>query len=131
MPKLAKAKEADEASVEEGQEQAVSSVLSTAEESANSNTAAETSDETEITEGESTDEDAGENPETAPPENGIVVEEPVYAVPAKEKTVKVALVCDHSCFIGGVGYHFHKGETVSVPEPVKDILKNAGLLAAL
>lgn len=127
MPKLAKAKEADEASVEEGQEQAVSSVLATAEESTNSDTAAtETSDETE-----STDEIAGENPETAPPENGIVVEEPVYAVPAKEKTVKVALACDHSCFIGGVSYHFRKGETVSVPEPVKDILKNAGLLAAL
>ena len=132
MAKLAKIKDADaeEENVEQGQEEAVSSVLATAEESASSDNATEESGETNNTEGESTD-DAGENPETAPPENGIVVEEPVYAAPAKEKTVKVATVCDHSCFIGGTCYHFRKGEVTSVPEPIKDILKNAGLLAAL
>lgn len=130
MAKLAKIKDAEEENVEEGQEEAVSSVLGSAEESVTNDNATTTGDETESAEGESTD-DAGENPETAPPENGIVVEEPVYAVPAKEKTVKVALVCDHTCYIGGTCYHFRKGETTSVPEPIKDILKNAGLLAAL
>lgn len=130
MAKLAKIKDAEEENVEEGQEEAVSSVLGSAEESVTKDNATTTGDETESAESESTD-DAGENPETAPPENGIVVEEPVYVVPAKEKTVKVALVCDHTCYIGGVCYHFRKGETTSVPEPIKDILKNAGLLVAL
>lgn len=78
--------------------------------------------------------DAGENPETAPPakvEPVITVSAPAKKTPTKATTVKVATVCDHSCFIGGVPYHFKKGVPTSVPEPVKSILRNAGLLMAL
>ena len=82
---------------------------------------------------EEDDGDAGENPETAPPEKTepvITVSAP-QKVPPKPTTVKVATVCDHSCYIGGVPYHFKKGVPTPVPQPVKDILRNAGLLMAL
>lgn len=62
---------------------------------------------------------------------GVTITAPETKVSTKATTVKVATVCDHSCHIGGIPYHFVKGVPTSVPEPVKQILKNAGLLAAL
>lgn len=97
---------------------------------------AEHSEDADPSADESEDEkdeaDAGENPETAPPrkDDVVVITPPPAAVP-KPTTVKVATVCDHSCHIGGVPYHFKKGVITPVPEPVKEILRNAGLLAAL
>lgn len=79
------------------------------------------------------DEDTafGENPETAPPENENVVISAPKEVKTKDTNVKVAVMADHSCHIGGVPYHFEKGVPVYVPRPVKEILKNAGLLLPL
>lgn len=62
---------------------------------------------------------------------GVTIAPPKNPTPTKATTVKVATVCDHSCYIGGKPYHFKKGVPTNVPEPVKQILKNAGLLAAL
>ena len=62
---------------------------------------------------------------------GVTIVPPKNPTPTKATTVKVATVCDHSCYIGGKPYHFKKGVPTNVPEPVKQILKNAGLLAAL
>lgn len=56
---------------------------------------------------------------------------PEVVVPTKETRVKVATTCNHSCHIGGEAYHFVAGVTTYVPRPVKDILKRAGLLAAI
>lgn len=47
------------------------------------------------------------------------------------KNVKVCLKEDHSCFIGGVHYHFTKGKQTNVPESVKTILMKADLLMPL
>lgn len=80
------------------------------------------------------DEDStfGENPETAPPseDEDVVISAP-KEIKTKETNVKVAVMADHSCHIGGVPYHFKKGVPVYVPRPVKEILKNAGLLLPL
>ena len=91
---------------------------------------------------ESGEADSGEEPneespkqeddETSGDDNfGVTITAPKPPVSTKATTVKVATVCDHSCHIGGKPYHFKKGVPTSVPEPVKQILKNAGLLAAL
>lgn len=45
--------------------------------------------------------------------------------------VKVRTSCDHRCSIGGTWYDFKKGVQQSVPEEVKAILLNAGLLMPL
>ena len=136
---------APEEEVEETTEQssALESIMSSATQNAanagDENEAEEDADEeqesnSDVSEhSEENDGDTGENPETAPPEKT----EPVITVSAPQKTppkpttVKVATVCDHSCYIGGVPYHFKKGVPTPVPQPVKDILRNAGLLMAL
>lgn len=84
---------------------------------------------------EHTENEGGENPETAPPppapkEDEVVVARPKPSTPVAT-TVKVVTVCDHTCHIGGTLYCFKKGVPTSVPEPVKKILRDAGLLAAL
>lgn len=48
-----------------------------------------------------------------------------------EKNVKVCLNTKHSCFIGGVAYHFEKGKQYNVPASVKSILLQADLLMPL
>ena len=48
-----------------------------------------------------------------------------------EKNVKVCLKTKHSCFIGGVAYHFEKGKQYNVPASVKSILMQADLLMPL
>lgn len=115
---------------DEDQSDALSGVIESAAQTAQT---AETDTEREASETitEETEEvDSGENPETAPPENGIVMAPPKKSTP-KATTVKVATVCDHSCYIGGVPYHFKQGVVTYVPAPVKDILRRAGLLQAL
>lgn len=86
-------------------------------------------------EGDSTDEEAktdiGEESKKDDDNFGVTIAPPKNTTPTKATTVKVATVCDHSCYIGGKPYHFKKGVPTNVPEPVKQILKNAGLLAAL
>lgn len=74
-----------------------------------------------------------EKPEETKPVNvntGITVSAPKH-IPTKETSVDIATVADHSCFIGGIPYHFKKGVKTQVPRPVKDILRNAGLLMPL
>lgn len=84
---------------------------------------------------DSTDEekktDGGEENKKDDDNFGVTIAPPKNTTPTKATTVKVATVCDHSCYIGGKPYHFKKGVPTNVPEPVKQILKNAGLLAAL
>lgn len=69
------------------------------------------------------------------PEEGASTDEVVMTPKEKsrpiERNVKVCLNTDHSCSIGGVRYHFEKGKSQNVPESVKAILKQAGLLTAL
>lgn len=48
-----------------------------------------------------------------------------------EKNVKICLKVKHSCFIGGVAYHFEKGKQYNVPSSVKSILMQADLLMPL
>lgn len=48
-----------------------------------------------------------------------------------EKFVKIKLVKDHYCHIGGEHYQFIKDKQYNVPENVKRILLKAGLLAPL
>ena len=84
---------------------------------------------------DSTDEekktDGGEENKKDDDNFGVTIAPPKNTTPTKATTVKVDTVCDHSCYIGGKPYHFKKGVPTNVPEPVKQILKNAGLLAAL
>ncbi len=47
------------------------------------------------------------------------------------KNVKIVLIEDHRCNIGGNWYAFKAGKHYNVPENVKNILKDAGLLAPL
>lgn len=75
--------------------------------------------------------DGGEENKKDDDNFGVTIAPPKNPTPTKATTVKVATVCDHSCYIGGKPYHFKKGVPTNVPEPVKQILKNAGLLAAL
>ena len=136
---------APEEEVEEATEEqtsALESIMSSAtqnaanageEDEAEDDTAEEQESNPDVSEHSEDDGDTGENPETAPPEKTepvITVSAP-QKVPPKPTTVKVATVCDHSCYIGGVPYHFKKGVPTPVPQPVKDILRNAGLLMAL
>ena len=126
----------------EEQSSALESIMSSATQNAanageededEDDTAEEQESNPDVSEHSEDDGDAGENPETAPPEKTepvITVSAP-QKVPPKPTTVKVATVCDHSCYIGGVPYHFKKGVPTPVPQPVKDILRNAGLLMAL
>lgn len=72
--------------------------------------------------------DSGENPETAPAE---VQFEDTQTKTAPERLVKVSLRENHTCSIGGERYHFVKGKQYNVPESVKTILKQAGLLMPL
>lgn len=73
--------------------------------------------------------DSGENPETAPPAE--VQFEDTQTKTAPERLVKVSLTENHTCSIGGERYHFVKGKQYNVPESVKTILKQAGLLMPL
>lgn len=92
-------------------------------------------DETDAEEAENeTEKEEVEEKEVPSADNdnfGVTISAPKPTVATKATTVKVATVCDHSCYIGGKPYHFKKGVPTTVPEPVKQILKNAGLLAAL
>lgn len=130
-----------EEATEEDQTAAVESLLNNAAENAAS--VEDSADEEEDTSGdenadsavnEDSENEAGENPETAPPEkeddNAVIVSTPPKATP-RDTLVRVATIADHSCYIGGVPYHFKKGVSTNVPKPVKEILRNAGLLMPL
>ena len=112
----------------EDQDSAVDSIINHTAETVSSFEGADQEDETE--EGSDSTKDGFMNT-TPPDDSGVVVSAPKNTVPTKATTVRVATVCDHSCYIGGKPYHFKKGVPTNVPEPVKQILKNAGLLAAL
>lgn len=119
----------------EDQTDAVTGIIDRATETvAGSEEDAETEESEETYSGEAHNEESPkqEGDETSGDDNfGVTITAPKPTVSTKATTVKVATVCDHSCHIGGKPYHFKKGVPTSVPEPVKQILKNAGLLAAL
>lgn len=120
----------------EDQGDAVDSIINhTAETVSGSDEGSTDEDHTEGDEEDSTDEEkktnGGEENKKDDDNFGVTIAPPKNPTPTKATTVKVATVCDHSCHIGGKPYHFKKGVPTSVPEPVKQILKNAGLLAAL
>ena len=48
-----------------------------------------------------------------------------------EKNVKIKLGRDHRCSIGGEFYDLKKGQCYNVPEFVKTVLNNAGILIPL
>lgn len=80
----------------------------------------------------SVEEDNSEdNSETAPPDPTVIFEDKDSTKSPLEKNVKVCLNVNHSCNIGGVSYHFEKGNQVNVPTSVKAILMQAGLLMPL
>jgi hypothetical protein len=58
-----------------------------------------------------------------------MVETPVKNAP--ERLVKIKMVKDHSCCIGGVRYHLEAGKVYNVPANVKRILSQANLLKPL
>ena len=120
----------------EDQGDAVDSIINhTAETVSSSDEGSTDEDPNERDEEDSTDEgkktDGGEENKKDDDNFGVTIAPPKSTAPTKATTVKVATVCDHSCYIGGKPYHFKKGVPTNVPEPVKQILKNAGLLAAL
>ena len=125
----------NEPETSEDQTDAVTGIIDRATETvAGSEDGAETEESEETNSGEEPNEESPkqEGDETSGDDNfGVTITAPKPAVSTKATTVKVATVCDHSCHIGGKPYHFKKGVPTSVPEPVKQILKNAGLLAAL
>lgn len=125
----------NEPETSEDQTDAVTGIIDRATETvAGSEEGAGTEESEEIDSGEEPDEESPkqEGDETSGDDNfGVTITAPKPTVSTKATTVKVATVCDHSCHIGGKPYHFKKGVPTSVPEPVKQILKNAGLLAAL
>lgn len=125
----------NEPETSEDQTDAVTGIIDRATETvAGSEEGAETEESEETNSGEEPNEESPkqEGDETSGDDNfGVTITAPKPTVSTKATTVKVATVCDHSCHIGGKPYHFKKGVPTSVPEPVKQILKNAGLLAAL
>ena len=125
----------NEPETSEDQTDAVTGIIDRATETvAGSEEGAETGESEETDSGEEPNEESPkqEDDETSGDDNfGVTITAPKPTVSTKATTVKVATVCDHSCHIGGKPYHFKKGVPTSVPEPVKQILKNAGLLAAL
>lgn len=129
----------NEPETSEDQTDAVTGIIDRATETvAGSEEDAETEESEETDSGEEPSEEPNEESpkqegdETSGDDNfGVTITAPKPTVSTKATTVKVATVCDHSCHIGGKPYHFKKGVPTSVPEPVKQILKNAGLLAAL
>lgn len=125
----------NEPETSEDQTDAVTGIIDRATETvAGSEEDAGTEESEETNSGEEPNEESPkqEGDETSGDDNfGVTITAPKPTVSTKATTVKVATVCDHSCHIGGKPYHFKKGVPTSVPEPVKQILKNAGLLAAL
>lgn len=125
----------NEPETSEDQTGAVTGIIDRATETvAGSEEDAGTEESEETNSGEEPNEESPkqEGDETSGDDNfGVTITAPKPTVSTKATTVKVATVCDHSCHIGGKPYHFKKGVPTSVPEPVKQILKNAGLLAAL
>lgn len=125
----------NEPETSEDQTDAVTGIIDRATETvAGSEEGAKTEESGESNSGEEPNEESPkqEGDETSGDDNfGVTITAPKPTVSTKATTVKVATVCDHSCHIGGKPYHFKKGVPTSVPEPVKQILKNAGLLAAL
>lgn len=125
----------NEPETSEDQTDAVTGIIDRATETvAGSEEGAETEESEETYSGEEPKEESPKQggDETSGDDNfGVTITAPKPTVSTKATTVKVATVCDHSCHIGGKPYHFKKGVPTSVPEPVKQILKNAGLLAAL
>ena len=77
---------------------------------------------------------------TAPPEitvaptevedNEVKVEVP-EAKEIPDKNVKIKLRVNHKCHIGADSYNFIAGKIYTVPQNVKRILQDAGLLSAL
>lgn len=62
-----------------------------------------------------------------------IVEEAVTVEESNQpdKLVKIRLRENHKCFIGGERYFLDKGKTYNVPENVKRILDEEGVLAPL
>lgn len=113
----------------EDQGDAVDSIINrTAETVSSVETEDDAEDEKDTESNDSGDELSGGD--TNGDDFGVTISAP-KSIKTKTTTVRIATVCDHSCHIGGKPYHFKKGVPTNVPEPVKQILKNAGLLAAL
>ena len=80
-------------------------------------------------------EEVVETPVVEVPEVVTEPEVEVVAQPVKAKrpegTVKICMRVDHKCTIAMEVYDLKKGKVYTVPENVKRILNNAGLLAPL
>lgn len=104
---------------------------------ANATANVENDDQTEDNDGEKKDDEATDSPAPAvendskKDDNAIIVAKPENTTPPKSPMVDVATCVDHTCSIGGKRYEFKRGVKTSVPRPIKDILKNAGLLMPL
>ena len=73
-------------------------------------------------------------PEVEVPEVDLVVDEKVAEVKESNRpngSVKIRMRVDHKCCIAMERYDLKAGKTYTVPENVKRILNNAGLLAPL
>lgn len=65
------------------------------------------------------------------PQREVSVVETETTSSKKDKSCRIKMRCDHSCFIGGEWYYLKEGSCYNVDENVKRILGNAGLLAPL
>lgn len=74
---------------------------------------------------------APEAPAAAPDTPAVVMIDTDEEKRAPERMVKVAVAYKHGCTIGGERYDFVPGKQYNVPENVKEVLKQAGLLSAL
>lgn len=85
--------------------------------------------------GEDTSGDVSENPENKAVEEKVEGEKEPAAkndvVVRSPNLVQIRTNQNHKCTIGGVRYIFKKGERQNVPEDVKRVLYNAGLLTSL
>lgn len=72
-----------------------------------------------------------EEPKEEPKKTVEIKEEAVQDNKPVKKDVKIKMARNHKCHIGGELYDLKEGQTYNVPEFVKMVLANAGVLSPL
>lgn len=124
---------ADKAEDESKTLEDVMSVAASAANSVQNDTESDVDSENEVPDEEKNNEETTVKNDTKETkhDDGITVSKPEKTVAPKSPMVEVATTVDHTCSIGGKRYEFKRGVKTSVPRPIKDILRNAGLLMPL
>lgn len=90
--------------------------------------------DTEVTVEETVEVDVAEETkglEVTPEVADIEVDTKEVEEPKTTGNVRIRMLKDHRCYIGGEHYVLSKGQCYNVPVNVKDVLNNAGLLSPL